>query len=129
MAMAGEFEERAEELSHSLLVKEAAKYAEERGPQLQLEYPNPTFIKHDSLELITAEKLIAELRRDLGKKTWEAVNEQSWQGKLSSATSEDKSITFDGSFWWLRGWKQCPSHTLPGKFELCQQLLPTQRLI
>ena len=129
MAMAGEFEERAEEFSHSLLVKEAAKNAEEMGPQLQLEFPNPTFIKHDSLELITTEKLIAELRRGLGHKTWEAVHEQSWQGKLTSARSEDNSITFYGCFLWLRGWKQCPSHTLPGMFELCQQLLPTRLLV
>ena len=44
MARVCYFEERAEELSHSLLVKETAKYAEEMGPQLQLEYPNPIFI-------------------------------------------------------------------------------------
>ena len=81
-----EFEERAEELSHSLLVKKAAKCAEEMGLQLQLEYPNPTFIKHDSGELITAEKLKAE------QKPWEAEYEQSWQGKLTSARSEDKSF-------------------------------------
>ena len=37
MAMVCEFEERAEELSHSLLAKEAAKYAEEMGLQLQVE--------------------------------------------------------------------------------------------
>ena len=37
MAMVPEFEERAEELGHSSLVKEAAKYAEEMGFQLQLE--------------------------------------------------------------------------------------------
>ena len=80
MTMVCEFEERAEELSHSLLVKETAKYAEEMGLQLQLEYPNPTCIKHDSVELITAKKLKAELGKGLGKKTWETVHEQSWQG-------------------------------------------------
>ena len=37
MAMVREFEERAEELGHSSLVKEAAQYAEEMGLQLQLE--------------------------------------------------------------------------------------------
>ena len=37
MAMAREFEERAEELGHISLVKEAARYAEEMGLQLQLE--------------------------------------------------------------------------------------------
>ena len=66
-----DFKERAEELGHSSLVKQAAKYAEEMGLQLQLEYPNPTCIKHDSVEVITGEKLKAELRRCLQQKTWE----------------------------------------------------------
>ena len=58
------------------------------GLQLQLEYPNLTSIKHDSEEVITAEKLIAELRRGLEQKTWEVVHEQSWQGKLTSMGRE-----------------------------------------
>ena len=62
MAMVREFEEKAEELGHCSLVKEAAKYAEEMG--LQLQYPNPArIIKHDSGEVIPAEKKKAELRR------------------------------------------------------------------
>ena len=65
------FKERAEELGHSSLVKQAAKHAEEMGLQLQLEYPNPTCIKHDSVEVITGEELKAELRRCLQQKTWE----------------------------------------------------------
>ena len=70
MAMVREFEERAEKLGHSSLVKEAApRYAEEMGLQLQFEHPNPTCIKHDSEEVITAEKLKAELRRGLEQKT------------------------------------------------------------
>ena len=75
LAMVCEFEERAEELGHSSLVKEAARYAEKMGLQMQLEYPNPTCIKHNSGEVIIAEKLKAELRRCLEQKTWEAVQE------------------------------------------------------
>ena len=52
MAMVRDFGERAEELGHSSLVKEAARYAEDMGPKLQLEYPNPTYIKHDSRVLL-----------------------------------------------------------------------------
>ena len=104
-----EFEERAEELGHSLLVKEATRYTEKMG--LQLEYPNPTCIKHDSGEVTTAEKLKAELKRCLEQKAWEAVHEQKWQRKLISVRSEDESPNFDGCFWWLSGWKQCPKHT------------------
>ena len=37
VAMVREFEERAEKLGHSSFVKEAARYAEEIGLQLQLE--------------------------------------------------------------------------------------------
>ena len=62
MAMVREFKERAEVLGHSSLVKEAARYAEEMGLQLQLGYPNPTYIKRDIREVITAEKLKAKLR-------------------------------------------------------------------
>ena len=55
MAMVREFEERAEKLGHSLLVKEAAKYVEEMGLHLQLEYQKPTSIRHHSGKVITAE--------------------------------------------------------------------------
>ncbi|XP_068757656.1 uncharacterized protein [Montipora capricornis] len=120
MAMVREFEERAEKEGHSSLVKEAARYAVEMGLQLQLD-PNPTCIKHDSEEVITAEKLKAELRRGLEPKTREVVNEQSWQGKLTYMRREDISLNFDGCFWWLSGWKQCPTHTVAGMFELYEQ--------
>ena len=76
MAMVREFEERAEKLGHSSLVKKAARYAEEMGLLFQLEDPNPTCIKHDSEEVITSEKLKAELRSGLEQKTWEVVHEQ-----------------------------------------------------
>ena len=61
MAMAREFEERVEELGHISLVKEAARYAEKMGLQLELDYPNLTSIRHDSGEVTTAEKLMVEM--------------------------------------------------------------------
>ena len=64
--MAREFEERAEKLGHRSLVKEAARYAEEMDIQLQLEYPNPTCIKHDSEEVITAEKFEGRAEKGFG---------------------------------------------------------------
>ena len=57
---------------------------------------------------------------------WEAVREQNWRGKLISARSEDESLNFDDCFWWLSGWKQYPTHTVAGMFELYEQLLPTR---
>ena len=61
MAMVREFEERVEELDYSSLVKEAARYVEKMGLQLELDYPNLTFIKHDSGKVTTAEKLMVEM--------------------------------------------------------------------
>ena len=94
---------------------------------LHLQNPNPTcIIKRDSGEVIPAEKKKAELRRWLEQKTWEAVHEQNWREKLISARSGDESLNFEGCFWWLSGWKQCPTHTVTGIFELYEQLLPTR---
>ena len=126
MEMVREFEEKAERLVHSSSVKKAASYAEEMGLQLQLECPNPACIKHASEEVISAEKLRAELRRGLEHKTWEVVHEQIWQGKLTCMRREDTSLNFDGCFWWLSVWKQCPTHTVARMFELYEQLLPTR---
>ena len=36
------------------------------------------------------------------------------------------SLNFDECFWWLSGWKQCPTHTVVWMFELYEQLLPTR---
>ena len=58
----------------------------------------------------------------LQQRTLEAEHEQNWQGELISARSEDESLNFEGCFWWLSGWKQCPTHTLAGMFELYEQL-------
>ena len=61
MAMVREFEERVEELDHSSLVKEAARYAQEMGLPVGAGYPNLTFIKHDSGKVTTAEKRMVEM--------------------------------------------------------------------
>ena len=51
------FEERAKELGHNSLVKEATTLAEEMGLQLQLKKPNTTCIWHGSGEVIRTGKL------------------------------------------------------------------------
>ena len=61
MAIVREFEERVEELDHGSLVKEAARYAEEMCLQLELDYPNLTFLKHESGKVTTAEKPMVEM--------------------------------------------------------------------
>ena len=55
----------------------------------------------------------------MGSGTWTEL-----AGKLISARSEDECLNFDGCFWWLSGWKQCPTHTVVGMFGLYEQLLP-----
>ena len=60
------------------------------GLQLQLEYPNPSCLKHNSGKVITAEKLKAELTRCQKQRLCDAVHEQNWQGKLISARGEDE---------------------------------------
>ena len=87
---------------------------------MQLEYPNPTCIKHDSGEVITGEKLKEELRRCLQQKTLEAVHEQNGQGEVISARSDDeratRALTLRAVSWWLSGWTQCPTCTVAGMF-------------
>ena len=36
------------------------------------------------------------------------------------------SLNLDECFWWLSGWKPCPTYTVAGMFELYEQLLPTR---
>ena len=64
--------------------------------------------------MITGEKLKEELRKGLQQKTLEAVHEQNGQRELISARSDDESLNFEGRFWWLSGWTQCPTHTVAG---------------
>ena len=126
--MVCEFEKRAENLGHSSLVKEKAKYVEEMGLHLQLEYQKPTRIMHDNGKVKNAEKLKAELRGCLEQRSWDAVHEQNWQGKLIPARHEDKSssLNVDGCFWWLSSCKQCTTHTVSGMFEIHELFLPTR---
>ena len=80
------------------MVKEAARYAEELGLQLQLEYPNPTSIQHESGDVVAAGKLKVELRKCLERKLWKEVQDQNWHGKLISVREEDESFNITGCF-------------------------------
>ena len=54
------------------------------------------------------------------------VHSQKWQGKVLSAREEHEDLNFEGRFWWLSEWQNCPTHTMAGLFELYEQLLPTR---
>ena len=126
MKMVRKFEERAEELGHQSLVKDAAKCAEEFRIQLKLKDPELTCLSAESGDVIPAKKLKAELRAGLVSKLQKEVHSQKWQGKFLSAREEDEDLNFEGCFWWLSGWQNCPTHTVAGMFELYEQLLPTR---
>ena len=44
MKMVRDFEKRAESVGHQTLTKEVAKYTEEFGLQLKLQYPDPACV-------------------------------------------------------------------------------------
>ena len=88
--------------------------------------PEPTCLSVESGDVIPAKKLKAELRVGLVSKLQKEVHSQKWQGKFLSAREEDEDLNFEGCFWWLSGWQNCPTHTVAGMFELYEQLLPTR---
>ena len=126
MKMVRKFEERAKELGHQSQVKDAAKCAEEFRIQLKLKDPEPTCLSAESGDVIPVKKLKAELWAGLVSKLQKEVHSQKWQGKFLSAREEDEDLNFEGCFWWLSGWQNCPTHTVARMFELYEQLLPTR---
>ena len=68
------------------------------------------------------------MRAGLESKLQKEVHSQKWQGKFLSAREEDEDLNFEGCFWWLSRWQNCPTHTVAGMFELYEQLLPTNRV-
>ena len=76
MKMERKFEERAEELGHQSLVKDAAKCAVEFRIQLKLKDPEPTCLSAESGDVIPAKKLKVELRAGLVSKLQKEVKSQ-----------------------------------------------------
>ena len=58
-----DFEKHAESVGHQSLTKEAAKYAEECGLQLKLQYPDPACVTEEG-EVIPGQKLKSHLRKE-----------------------------------------------------------------
>ncbi|XP_068749277.1 uncharacterized protein [Montipora capricornis] len=119
MRLVQRFEERAERTGRRSLVRDAQNYAEELGTKQELRYPDPpgTTAENEKIE-----------GRKIGmwtKKHCEGVREQRWQVKTPYSTLEDKDLD-DESFEWMSDWKTAPTHTIAGKRELYEQLLPTK---
>ena len=109
--MVREFEERAEEMGRRSMVKDAFRFAEELGIELNLEHP---------------QTVKTELRKCQVERLEEEVRNQRWQGSLLTTRLQDEKLSASGCFWWLTEWKSCPTHTIAGMFELYEQLLPTR---
>ena len=107
------------------MTKEAGKYAEEYGLQLQLNYPDPVCVT-EKREVLPGNKLKTRLRKLRGSRMEGVVEEQKWQGKLLTARKEDGDLNTDQFFWWLSELRRCPTHTIAGMFEIYEQLLPTR---
>ena len=126
MKMVRNFEERAEELGHQSLVKDAAKCAEKFRVQLKLKDPEQTCLSGEIGDVIPPKILKVKLRAGLVSKLQKEVHSQKRHGPFLSAREEDEGLNFEGCFWWLGGWQNCPTHTMAGLFELYEQLLPTR---
>ena len=105
------FEERAEEMGRRSMVKDAFRFAEELGIELNLEH---------------SRTVKTELRKCQIERLEEEVGNQRWQGSLVTTRLQDEKLSTSGCFWWLTEWKSCPTHTIAGMFELYEQLLPTR---
>ena len=106
-----QFEERAEEMGRRSMVKEAFRFAEELGLELDLEHPR---------------SVKTEVRKCQDEKVEEEVRNQRWQGSLVTSRLQDEKLSAEGCFWWLTEWKTCPTYTIAGIFELYEELLPTR---
>jgi len=86
MKMVREFAERAEEMGRRSMVKEAFRFAEELGLELDLEHPR---------------SVKTEVRKCQDEKVVEEVRNQRWQGSLVTFRLQDEKLSAEGCFWWL----------------------------
>ena len=81
MEMVREFEERAELLGHSSLVKDAAKFAEDLGVNLHLNHPDPAGAMSNG-RTISSYRVKEVLKECVEEKMEKEVLGLEWQGKL-----------------------------------------------
>ena len=88
MEMVREFEERAELLGHSSLVKDAAKFAEDLGVNLHLDHPDPVGAMSNG-GIIPSYPVKEVLKECVEKKFEKEVRGLEWQGKLLTERKSD----------------------------------------
>ena len=87
-----EFEEHAMASGHQSLVKEAAKYAEERNITLQLDTLNPVCVTTEG-KVVTAARAGNLTKKSQEKQFLEIAKDKKWQGKLFLIRWEDESLS------------------------------------
>ena len=103
MKMVRDFKKSAESVGHQSLTKEAAKYVDEYGLQLKLQYPDPACVSEEG-EVIPREKLKSQQRKQRELRLEGDVGAKKWQGKLVKAREGDEELSTERYFWWLSEW-------------------------
>ena len=84
MKMVREFEEQAESKGYQSMTKEAGKYAEEYGLQLQLNHPDRVCVTEEG-EVVPGDKLKTRLRKLRESRMEGVVEEQKMTGKIDNS--------------------------------------------
>ena len=84
MKMVREFEEQAESKGYQSMTKEAGKYAEEYGLQLQLNHPDTVCVTEEG-EVVPGDKLKTRLRKLRESRMEGVVEEQKMAGKIDKS--------------------------------------------
>ena len=107
------------EKGHTLLMKEAYKFAEELGTSLSLEYPQPScWSVSDPETEIKGPKVKEHLKKANMEKLKEKINDEKWQGRFLQVRWQDSKLSQSGCFAWLHDWTCAPTHTIAGVMDL-----------
>ena len=87
-----EFEEHGMASGHQSVVKEAAKFAEERNITLQLDTLNPVCVTTEG-KVVTAARAGNLMKKSQEKQFLEIAKDKKWQGKLFLIRWEDESLS------------------------------------
>ena len=124
MQLVRQFEEKARRTGRHSLIGDAQRFAEELGMKLELRCPDPSGTTEQG-EVIEGRKIGVCAKKAVQSKRFEDTKEKKWQGKLMMVRWEDEKL--DGEcFSWMTEWRAAPTHTIAGKMELYEQLLPTK---
>ena len=110
------------------LFKEAARYCTQKGLEYKCEEEefliSCSQVNISSLDEKCRSKLKSLLRSANETYNLQTVLACSWQGVIIKAILEDETV-MKGNFYWLSGWKTCPTSTISEVMQLLYQMLDT----